>query len=432
MKYVRHLYVQVLIAVVLGALLGHFQPEFAAKLQPLGDAFIKVVKMLVAPIIFTSIVIGLGGMRDLRKAGRVGLKALLYFEALTTIALVIGLVVVNWLQPGAGIHANAATLDVTHIAGYTAAANKLGLVEFLLHIIPDTFLGAFTSGEILQVLFLALLCGIVVAQLGDQAHPVVVPLEGLFKILMRIVGLVMLFAPLAAFGAMAAMVSHFGLGALASLAKLMFGVYLTMAIFIAIVLGSVLRLNGLGLWRFLRYLREEILLVLGTSSSESAFPGLIVKLERLGCARPIVGLVLPAGYSFNLDGTCIYLTMAAIFIAQATDTPLTLGQQLGILGLLLLTSKGAAAVTGGGFVTLSATLTSTHAIPVSGLTLLVGVDRFMSEARAITNLIGNGVAVVTVAAWEGEFDRGRAHRVLAGEESVPEGAAAFDSGPAGD
>jgi len=413
MKYLRHLYVQVLVAVVLGSLVGHFQPEFGTALQPLGDAFIKAVKMLIGPIIFSTIVIGIGGMRDLRKVGRVGLKALVYFEILTTLALLIGLLVVNWVQPGAGIHASAS--DLAGTSSYAAAAEKLTLVGFLLNIIPTTFVGAFASGEILQVLLIAVLCGVAAAQLGEKAETAIHLLEVLFKILMRVVGIIMLFAPLAAFGAMAFTVGKYGLESLASLAKLLLSVYLTMGAFIVLVLGAVMRLVGLSLWRYLRYIREEILLVIGTSSSEPALPGMLAKLERLGCARPIVGLVLPTGYSFNLDGTCIYLTMAAVFVAQATDTPLTLLQQLGIVGILLLTSKGAAAVTGGGFVTLSATLKSTHVIPENGLSLIIGIDRFMSEARAVTNLIGNGVAVIAVAAWEGELDRERARQVLAGE-----------------
>lgn len=419
MKYLRHLYVQVLIAVILGSLLGHFQPETGIALQPLGEAFIKLVKMLIGPIVFAAIVSGIGGMRDLRKVGRVGLKALIYFEILTTLALIIGLLVVNWIQPGAGIHANAAELAAGTNAGavgtYTAAGEKLSTVDFILNIIPVTFVGAFTTGDILQVLLLAILTGVAAAQLGDKAKPVVDLLEVLLKVLMRIVTILMKLAPLAAFGAMAYTVGKFGLGSLASLAKLMLSVYVTMAVFIVVVLGSVLRIVGFSLWQYLRYIRDEILLVLGTSSSESALPGMFVKMERLGCARSVVGLVLPTGYSFNLDGTCIYLTMAAIFIAQATDTPLTIWQQFGILSILLLTSKGAAAVTGGGFITLSATLGSTHTVPVSGLSLIIGIDRFMSEGRAITNLIGNGVAVIAVSAWEGELDREQAQRVLAGE-----------------
>ena len=428
MKYLRHLYVQVLIAVVLGSVVGHFYPTFGTALQPLGEAFIKAVKMLIGPIIFTTIVIGIGGMRDLRKVGRVGLKALIYFEILTTLALLIGLLVVNWVQPGAGIHASAVDLTAgasgAATSNYAAAGQKLTTVGFLLNIIPATFVGAFTSGEILQVLLIAILCGVAAAQLGEKAETALHLLEVLFKILMRVVGIIMLFAPLAAFGAMAFTVGKYGLDSLASLAKLLLSVYLTMGAFIIFVLGAVMRLVGLSLWRYLRYIREEILLVIGTSSSEPALPGMLAKLERLGCARPVVGLVLPTGYSFNLDGTCIYLTMAAIFIAQATDTPLTIMQQLGIVGILLLTSKGAAAVTGGGFVTLSATLASTHTVPVSGLSLIIGIDRFMSEARAVTNLIGNGVAVIAVAAWEGELDHARAKRVLAGETETVEPATA--------
>jgi aerobic C4-dicarboxylate transport protein len=422
MKYLRHLYVQVLVAVLLGSLVGHFQPEFGTALQPLGDAFIKAVKMLIGPIIFTTIVIGIGGMRDLRKVGRVGVKALIYFEVLTTLALLIGLFVVNWVQPGAGIHASAHDLttgsSATAASGYAAAGEKLTTVGFLLNIIPHTFVGAFSSGEILQVLLLAVLCGVAAAQLGEKAETALHLLEVLFKILMRVVGIIMKFAPLAAFGAMAFTVGKYGLESLASLAKLLLSVYLTMGAFIVLVLGAVLRLVGLSLWRYLRYIREEILLVIGTSSSETALPGMLAKLEHLGCARSVVGLVLPTGYSFNLDGTCIYLTMAAVFIAQATDTPLTVLQQLGIVGILLLTSKGAAAVTGGGFVTLSATLKSTHTVPESGLSLIIGIDRFMSEARAVTNLIGNGVAVIAVAAWEGELDREHARRILAGPTEV--------------
>ncbi len=410
MKYLRHLYVQVLVAVILGSLLGHYRPETAVLFQPLGEAFIKLVKMLIGPIVFAAIVSGIGGVRDLRKVGRVGLKALIYFEVLTTIALVIGLLVVNWIRPGAGIHANVAGLAATPPGG------QLTFVGFLLSIIPATFVGAFTGGDILQVLLLAILTGVAAVQLGEKARPVVDFLDVCLKLLMRIVGILMRLAPLAAFGAMAYTVGKFGLGSLTSLAKLMLSVYVTMAVFIIAVLGSVLRLAGFSLWRYLRYIRDEILLVLGTSSSESALPGMFAKMENLGCSRSVVGLVLPTGYSFNLDGTCIYLTMAAVFIAQATDTPLTIWQQLGILTILLLTSKGAAAVTGGGFVTLSTTLEATHAIPASGLSLIIGIDRFMSEGRAITNLIGNGVAVIAVSAWEGELDRERAHRMLAGEE----------------
>lgn len=411
MKIVRHLYVQVLIAVILGAFFGHSFPAQAARMKPLGDGFVNLVKMLIGPIIFATIVVGIGSMRDLKKVGRFGWKALFYFEVVTTLALAIGLVVVNWIQPGAGRHAALTAADVAKTSVY---AKPLTVVDFLLNIIPNTFVSAFTSGEILQILLVAVLFGVAVARLGNRGKPLIELLEVVIAALMKIVAMIMRLAPLAAFGAIAYAVAVQGMPALLSLGKLMACVYLTMAIFIAVVLGSILRFSGLNLWKFIRYLREELLLVLGTSSSESALPGMIAKMEHLGCSKSVVGLVLPAGYSFNLDGTCIYLTMAAIFIAQATDTALTIWQQLGILGLLLLTSKGAAAVTGGGFITLSATLSSTP-IPVGGLSLVLGVDRFMSEARALTNLIGNGVAVVAIARMENEIDLPRAQQILDGK-----------------
>jgi aerobic C4-dicarboxylate transport protein len=415
MKYLRHLYIQVLIAVILGGVCGQFWPSFGAGLKPVADAFVRLVTMLISPIIFCTIVVGIGSMSDLKKVGRVGLKALVYFEIVTTLALLIGLVVVNWVKPGAGIHANAAALDVGAVSSYLNPAKKIGLVDYLLNIIPSTLPGALTSGEILQVLLVAILCGAALVQMGPKGRRVTELLEDTFKMLMRVVGFIVTLAPLAAFAAVAFTVGKFGLHSLASLASLMACVYLTMVVFIIVVLGGILRLSGLGLWRFLRYLREELFLVIGTSSSETALPGLIAKMENLGCSKPVVGLVVPAGYSFNLDGTSIYLTMAAVFIAQATDTPLSLSQQMGMLAVLLLTSKGAAAVTGGGFITLSATLASTQIVPVAGLTLILGIDRFMSQARALTNLIGNAVAVVTIAVWEKEFDQKRAQEVLAGE-----------------
>jgi aerobic C4-dicarboxylate transport protein len=415
MKYLRHLFVQVLIAVVLGGICGYFWPAFGASLKPIADGFIRLITMLISPIIFCTIVVGIGSMSDLKKVGRVGFKALIYFEAVTTLALVIGLVVVNLVKPGAGIHANAATLDTGAIGSYLSPAKKLTIVDYLLNIIPTTLPGALTSGEILQVLLVATLCGAALVQLGPKGRPVTEFLETSFKVLMGVVAMVVKLAPLAAFAAIAFTVGKFGLKSLTALASLMSCMYLTMVVFIVVVLGGLLRLSGLRLWRFVRYLREELVLVLGTSSSETALPGLIAKMENLGCSKPLVGLVVPAGYSFNLDGTSIYLTMAAVFIAQATDTPLTLSAQVGMLMVLLLTSKGAAAVTGGGFVTLSATLAATQTVPVAGLTLILGIDRFMSQARAITNLIGNAVAVVTIATWEKEFDSHRARQILAGE-----------------
>lgn len=418
LRYCRRLHVQVLIAVVLGCWAGAEFPRFGAALNPVAIGFVNLIKMLISPIVFCAVAAGIGSVTDLKKVGRVGIKALVYFEAVTTFALVIGLVVVNWVRPGAGFNANVHRIDASAIAPYTAAAHHLGLVDYVLNIIPSTLPGALTSGEILQVLLVAILVGIALTQLGDAGRIATDLLEVVFKIMMKIVDLVVRLAPLASFAAMAFVIAKFGLKSIEHLASLMLCILITMAVFIVVVLGTVLRASGLGLWRFLRYLREEIVLVLGTSSSETALPGLMDKLEKLGCPRPVVGLVVPAGYSFNLDGTSIYLTMAAVFIAQATNTPLTLGQECLMLLVLMLASKGAAAVAGGGFITLAATLSSTP-VPVAGLTLILGIDRFMSIARALVNLIGNGVAVVVVTAWEGELDRAKARRILAGPELAP-------------
>jgi aerobic C4-dicarboxylate transport protein len=411
MKLFRHLYIQVLVAVILGCLCGHFFPHFGAALDPVNKGFIALVTMLISPIIFGTIVVGIGSISELKKIGRVGLKALVYFEVVTTAALIIGLVVVNIIKPGANVHANAAALDASAVTAVTGTGKLPTIATYLLEIIPGTFVGALTSGKILQVLFVAILLGVALVRLGPKGLVVVEFTEIVLKALMEILAIVMKLAPIAAFAAMAFMIAKLGPGVLRSLASLMACVYLTMVLFIVIVMGGILRLTGLSLWKFLRYLREELFLVLGTSSSETALPGLMLKMENLGCSKSVVGLVVPAGYSFNLDGTCIYLTMAAVFIAQATDTPLTLGAQIVLLLVLLLTSKGAAAVTGGGFITLSASLASSP-IPVGGLTLILGIDRFMSQARSLTNLIGNGVAVVTVSAWERELDTARAKRVL--------------------
>jgi len=404
MKYLRSLYVQVLVAIVLGVGLGVVAPDWAVPLKPLGDGFIKLIKMLIAPIIFTTVVAGIAGMGDMKKVGRVGAKALIYFEVVTTLALIIGLVVANVFAPGAGVHAHAASLDVASVAAYTQAAAQLSTVDWLLHLIPSTFVGAFVDGDILQVLVVALLAGFALARLGEQARPVTNLLHEAAKMFFSIVSLVTRLAPVAAFGAMAFTIGKYGLGSLAALAKLMACVYLTCGVFIIVVLGGMARLGGFSLWKIIRYIREELLIVIGTSSSEAALPGLMEKLEKAGCARSVVGLVVPAGYSFNLDGTCIYLTMAALFIAQATDTALSLGGQIGLLLVLLVTSKGAAGVTGSGFIVLAATLTATGTVPVAGLALILGVDRFMSEARAITNFIGNTVATLVVARWDGGFD----------------------------
>lgn len=422
-KLYQHLYVQVLTAIVVGALLGFFFPAVGEKMKPFGDGFIKLIKMLIAPIIFLTVVVGIATIGDLKKLGRVGLKSLIYFEVVTTLALFIGLVVVKLFHPGVGINADASTLNAKAVEQYATTAKSQSTVDFLLHIIPDTVTGAFAQGEILQVLLFAVLFGIALAAMGGRGHVVLDLLEKLSQVFFGIIAVVMKFAPIGAFGAMAFTIGKYGIGTLLPLMKVMLCVYITCFIFIFVVLGLIARANGFSIWKFLRYIREEILIVLGTSSSESALPRMMVKLENLGCAKSVVGLVIPSGYSFNLDGTSIYLTIAALFVAQATNTHLSLAQELGILGVLLLTSKGAAAVTGGGFITLAATLSSTGTIPVAGLTLLLGIDRFMSEARAITNLIGNGVATVVVARWESEFDQERAARVLKspGEElAVPQ------------
>ena len=412
MKIFRHLYVQVLAAIVAGVLLGWLSPEWGAEMKPLGDAFIKLIKMLIAPIIFTTVVTGIAGMGDLKKIGRVGVKALLYFEVVSTLALIIGLLVVNWIQPGAGLNADPATLDTKAVAQYTAAAQHVSTVDFLLHIIPNTFVGAFAEGEILQVLLIALIFGFALAGLGNHARPVTNLLHEVARVFFGIVSMVTRAAPVAAFGAMAFTIGKYGLGSLLSLGKLMLCVYLTCALFVFVVLGLIARLHGFGIFRLLAYIKEELLIALGTSSSESVLPRLMQRMEDIGCARPVVGIVLPAGYSFNLDGTSIYLTMAAIFVAQATNTPLTLTQQLTILGVLLLTSKGAAGVTGSGFITLAATLGAISDIPIAGLALLIGVDRFMSEIRTLTNVCGNAVAMIVVAMWEGAFDRSKAGAIL--------------------
>ena len=429
MKIFRKLYVQVLCAIALGIALGYVKPDLAEQMRPLGDLFIKIIKMMIAPIIFTTVVVGVAKMGNLREVGRVGLKALIYFEAVTTLALLLGLVVVNLVRPGSGLNADAATLDAKAVAKYVTGAQQLSVTDFIMHIVPETVIGAFAQGEILQVLFFSVLLGLALSHMGTKGEGLVRLLDQASHALFEVIGLVMYFAPLGAFGAMAFTIGKYGLGALHQLTFLMLSVYLTCVIFVFGVLGSIAWLAGFSLWRLLSYIKEEILVVLGTSTSESALPHLMAKLENLGCSKPVVGLVVPTGYSFNLDGTSIYLTMAAIFIAQATNTDLSLTQQLGLLGVLLLTSKGAAAVTGAGFITLAATLSSTDTLPVAGLALLLGVDRFMSEARAITNLIGNAVAAVVIARWEGALDRDRMDRVLSG--APPESALPIDTARGG-
>ena len=412
-RFHRSLYVQVIAAIILGVLLGIVSPERAAAMKPLGDGFIKLIKMLIGPIVFATITVGIARMGALKDVGRIGFRTLIYFEVVSTLALVIGLVVVNVLQPGRGLHAVPGAPAPVAVAGTTPTA-----VEFLLNVIPATMLEGFVRGDILQVLLVSLLFGIALLMQGERASLVVSWIEQLSHTLFAIVGIVMRLAPIGAFGAMAFTVGRYGVASLLSLGKLMAGVYITCCLFILIVLGSILRLVGLRLFRFLRYIAEEILIVLGTSSSESALPRLMMKLEQLGCSKPVVGLVIPTGYSFNLDGTAIYMTMAAVFVAQVSGVNLSVRDQLSILAILLLTSKGAAGVTGSGFITLAATLAAVPSVPPAGLALLVGVDRFMSEVRAITNLIGNAVATVVIARWDGALDLAHARRVLEDSEAA--------------
>jgi aerobic C4-dicarboxylate transport protein len=413
-----HLYFQVLTAIVLGVLLGHFYPHLGEQMKPLGDGFIKLIKMLIAPIIFCTVVHGIASMEDMKKVGRVGLKALIYFEVVTTLALLVGLVVVNVLQPGAGMNVDPKAIDTKSIQVYTTKAGQQSTVEFLMNIIPNTVVGAFAEGEILQVLFFAILFAFALFMLGERGKPVLDFIDTISHALFNIVGIIMKVAPIGAFGAMAFTIGKYGIGTLAVLGKLMIAFYVTCLIFIFGVLGGIAWLAGFNIWKFIKYIKEELLIVLGTSSSESVLPRMINKMENLGCKESVVGLVIPTGYSFNLDGTCIYLTMAAIFLAQATNTDLSIWQQLGIIGILLLTSKGAAGVTGSGFIVLAATLASVGHIPVASIALILGVDRFMSEARALTNLIGNGVATVVISKWEDALDENRLHEHLEHETEL--------------
>ncbi|MBK7863890.1 MAG: C4-dicarboxylate transporter DctA [Archangiaceae bacterium] len=407
------LYLYVLIAIALGVAVGWAKPEWGQALKPLGDGFVRLIKMLIAPIIFVTVTAGIAGMGDLKRVGRVGVKALVWFEAMTTLALLLGLLIVTVLKPGADIHANVAALDTSKLDKTLSAPRPHGVVEHLLAALPESFVGAFVQGEILQVLVLAILAGIALAGLGHtRAQPLLNALEQLGSGLFAIVGVVMRLAPIGAFGAMAYTIGTYGVGTLKNLLFLMLCFYSTALLFVVVVLGAALRALGLSIFKLIRYLKDELILVLGTSSSESALPTLMGKLEALGCKPQVVRLVVPTGYSFNLDGTCIYLTMAAMFVAQALDVPLSIGEQLSLLLILLLTSKGAAAVTGGGFITLAATLGSLGTIPVGGISLLLGVDRFMSEARALTNLVGNAVATVVVSRWEQALDLKRAKETL--------------------
>lgn len=414
--FYKILYVQVLVAIFVGVLLGHFYPSTGAAMKPLGDGFIKLIKMIIAPIIFCTVVLGIARMGDMKKVGRVGGKALLYFEIVSTLALIIGLVVVNLVKPGVGMNADVSTLDTKAIAAYATKAQAQSTVDFILNIIPTSVVDAFAKGDILQVLLFSVLFGVALSSMGEKADRLMHVLDEVLHGLFVVVGYIMKVAPIGAFGAIAFTIGKYGLASLIPLAKLMGSFYLTCLLFIFVILGAITYYSGFSIIKFISYIREELLIVLGTSSSESVLPQMMRKMERLGCSKSVVGLVIPTGYSFNLDGTSIYLTMAAIFIAQATNTDITLAQELTILAVLLLTSKGAAAVTGGGFITLAATLSVIPTIPVAGLALILGIDRFMSEARALTNLIGNGVATVVVSKWEKELDTEQLRKGLNNED----------------
>jgi len=420
----QSLYFQVIVAIAIGVLLGYFFPETGEAMKPLGDGFIKLIKMIIAPVIFCTVVVGIAGMESMKTVGKTGGYALLYFEAVSTLALLVGLVIINLFQPGAGMNIDPASLDTKSVAQYAGPGKMQSTTEFLLNVIPNTVVDAFAKGEILQVLLFSVLFGFALHAFGTKGKPVFELIDKLSHVLFGIVGIIMKVAPLGAFGAMAFTIGKYGLGTLLSLARLMGTFYATCLFFIFVVLGIIAWLHGFSIWKFIKYIKEELFIVLGTSSSESVLPRMIAKLENLGVKKSVVGLVIPTGYSFNLDGTSIYLTMAAVFIAQATNTPMTLTQQLTLLGVLLLTSKGAAGVTGSGFIVLAATLSAVGAVPVAGLALILGIDRFMSEARALTNLIGNGVATVVVGRWCREVDVERMRRHLdqetAEEAEAPE------------
>jgi len=416
--FYKTLYFQVLVAIAIGVLLGYFRPAFAAEMKPFGDGFIKLIKMMIAPIIFCTVALGISGMESMKSVGKTGAMAILYFEILSTIALVIGLIIVNVVHPGTGMNVNPLTLDAKAVAAYTGPGKMHTATEFILDIIPDTIIGAFAKGDILCVLFFAILFGFALHMLGDKGKLLYNVLEQVSAVLFRIVGIIMKVAPLGAFGAMAFTIGKYGLGTLLQLGKLMACFYSTCLIFIFVVLGIVAATHGFSIWKYLKYIREELFIVLGTSSSEAALPRMMLKMEAAGVHKSVVGLVIPAGYSFNLDGTSIYLTMAAIFIAQATNTPLSLGSQIYLLAILMLTSKGAAGVTGSGFIVLAATLSAVGSVPVAGVALILGIDRFMSEARALTNLIGNGVATIVVGRWCNQLDTKRLQSSLSDVSAV--------------
>jgi aerobic C4-dicarboxylate transport protein len=408
----KSLYVQVILAIIAGILLGYYYPSFSVQLKPLGDAFIKLIKMMIAPIVFCTIVTGMSGMQDTKKIGRVGIKALIYFEVVTTIALVIGLLVVNILKPGAGMNIDVAALDAQAVQNYISQGKNQTATDFILNIIPENIISALANNNLLQVLFFSILMGFALSKIKQKAQPVLQVIQSLEDALFAIIKIIMKLAPIGALGAMAFTIGKYGLSSLTALGSLMLCFYITCIIFILLVLGGILKLAGFNIFKLLKHIKEELLVVLGTSSSEAALPSLINKLEKAGCSEPVTGLVVPTGYSFNLDGTSIYLTMAAIFLAQATNTPMSIQQQLSLLMILLLTSKGAAGVTGSGFITLAATLPAVGHIPVAAIALILGIDRFMSEGRAITNIIGNAVATIVIAKWEHEIDHETANKIL--------------------
>ncbi len=411
-QFFKSLYIQVLLAILVGVMLGHFYPGFAVQLKPLGDGFIKLIKMMIAPVIFCTIVTGIAGMQDTKKVGRVGLKALLYFEIVTTLALIIGLIVINILKPGVGMNIDTATLDAKSVETYITQSKNQTVWDFILNIIPENIVNAISNNNLLQVLLFSVLMGLALSKIKEKAVPLLKGIQSLEDALFAIIRMIMKLAPIGAMGAMAFTIGKYGLGSLTSLGQLMASFYITCILFIVLVLGGILKFTGFNIFRLLKFIREELLIVLGTSSSESALPGLINKLEKIGCSEPVVGLVVPTGYSFNLDGTSIYLTMAAVFLAQATNTPLDITHQVSLLLILLLTSKGAAGVTGSGFITLAATLPAVGHIPVAAIALILGIDRFMSEGRALTNIIGNAVATVVVAKWEKEIDLETAKKTI--------------------
>jgi aerobic C4-dicarboxylate transport protein len=424
----RHLYVQVLVAIALGTIVGYFWPGAGEALKPLGDGFIKLVKMIIAPVIFLTLVTGIAGMREMAAVGRVAAKSLAYFLFFSTIALILGLIVANLVQPGAGMHVDPATLDAHAVAGYTERAHQSSISGFVLDIIPTTILSALTEGSILQTLLVAILFGIALSLVGEPAEPILNLLERLGLVVFRLVAILMRAAPVGAFGAIAFTVGTYGIGTLANLGALLATFYLTSLLFVLLVLGGVARMTGFSILALIRYLKAELLLVLGTSSSEAALPALIDKMERAGCSRSVVGLVIPTGYSFNLDGTNIYMTLAALFIAQATGAQLSLWDQVALLLIAMISSKGAAGVTGAGFITLAATLSIVPSVPVAGMALILGIDRFMSECRSLTNFIGNAVATIVVARWDNALDRERLAAALGGQ---PDAAAAAQSGTRG-